>query len=378
MSLRRLAIWPTLPPNAYFRPPSDWVPFPLNQENCRIYSKARHAIWNACKAIGLKENDEILVPAYHHGSEIESLIQAGLKIRYYELNENLEPDPEELENLITDKVRAFYIIHYLGFPQNVTFWKSWCKEKNLLLIEDAAQAFLAQHEGKPLGSFGDMGIFCIYKTYGIPDGGAVICNTPPTSSQNRASSGLWRAFKRNFNWVATHRSEVGAIHLLFSPALKWIKKQMDRPNAEFDMNDPNTPPSKMSLQLIPKLLSEQTAEIRRKNYSYLLEHLSEIVPKPFRKLPPGACPFAFPVEVSQPEIFLNHLRKRGIMGLLFWIHPHPSLPVEDFPRSKKLREEVIALPVHQELNRSELEQIVRSTKEVLFELQGELKLGFSD
>lgn len=370
MSLRRLAIWPTLPPNTYFRQESEWIPFPLDQENCRIYSKARHAIWNACKALGLQENEEILVPAYHHGSEIEALIQAGLKINYYELDENLEPNPEELEKLLNDKVRAFYIIHYLGFPQNATFWKSWCQGRNLFFIEDAAQAFLASYENQPLGSFGDMGIFCLYKTYGIPDGGAVISQSPPSpSSGAKASSGLWRVFKRHFNWVATHRSEVGAIHLLFSPALKWLKKRMDRPHEEFDMNDPHTPPSKMSLSLIPKLLSKKTAEIRRRNYNLLLEHFREIVPQPFRSLPEGACPFAFPLELDQPGEFLEQMRKKGVMGLLFWINPHPSLPVERFPRSKQLREKVLALPVHQELDQSELEQIIKSTKEVLYEMQ---------
>ncbi|UCS92968.1 aminotransferase class V-fold PLP-dependent enzyme [Echinicola marina] len=369
MSLRRMAIWPTLPPDTYFRPQSNFKPFPLDQENCRIFSLARHAIWNACKTIGLKEGDVILVPAYHHGSEIESLIQAGLTLRYYELNEMLEPSPEELEGLLDENVKAFYIIHYLGFPQNAKFWKEWCDQHQIMMIEDAAQSFLATYEGQPLGSFGQIGVFCLYKTYGIPDGGAVVCTVPPAPPISKQSSGIWRAFKRHFNWVATHRPELGSIHLVFSPALRWLKKQWDRPHQEFDMNDPNTPAAKMSLNLLPKLLSEETAQIRRDNYNYLLKHLSEAVPIPFRHLPEGASPFAFPVELETPDTFLKLMRKKGVMGLLFWINPHPSLPVEDFPHSKKLRQTILALPVHQELNQTELDQIIKAAKESFYILE---------
>ncbi len=362
MSLRRLAIWPTLPLNTYFRKPTDQTPFPLNQEGCRIFSLARQAIWNASKSIGLQENDEILTPAYHHGSEVEALLQSGLKIKYYELNDKLEPDLMDLESLITKEVKAFYLIHYLGFPQNAAFWKSWCEKHQLIFIEDAAQAFLAHFQGKPLGSFGQMGIFCLYKTYGVPDGGAVICSSPPSLPQAPAKSGWWGVFKRHFNWIATHRSELGAIHIWVSPTIRWWKVKWYKPHDEFNLKDPNTPPTKMTMSLLPKLLSEDTIEIRRKNYQYLLDQLSEWVPLPFQHLPEGACPFAFPVEMDNPTAFLKKLRKKGVMGLLFWINPHPSLPVESFPQSKKFREKMLALPVHQELNQAELDQIINAVK----------------
>src|SRR5688572_4817514 len=108
MFARHLAIWPTLSPKVYFQKPSDWVPFPLNQQHCRTYSLARHAIFNACHALGLTSNDTVLIPAYHHGSEVEALIQAGVNIRYYEIQSNLEPDLNLLETLLTPDVRALY------------------------------------------------------------------------------------------------------------------------------------------------------------------------------------------------------------------------------------------------------------------------------
>src|SRR5687768_11009173 len=176
---RRLAIWPTLPLNVYFRNVSKWLPYPLGHEECRVFSRARHAIWSACRTLGLGNNDVVLVPAYHHGCEIEALLQAGVNIRYYELTDLLEPDPVNLQQLLTPDVKVLYLIHYLGFPQDALRWRQWCDERGLLLFEDAAQAFLAEIDNMPVGSFGHAGVFCLYKTYGIPDGGAVISFKPP-------------------------------------------------------------------------------------------------------------------------------------------------------------------------------------------------------
>jgi perosamine synthetase len=355
---RRLAIWPTLPPHIHFRPPATWTPFPLDQAGCRIYSRARHAIWQACRALGLGEGDVVLVPAYHHGSEIEALLQAGLRLRYYEPSTGLEPVAGELESLLGPEVRALYLIHYLGFPQDAAYWRQWCDERGLWLMEDAAQAFLATRDGLPVGSLGHMGVFCLYKTYGIPDGGAVISVVPPPPPTGAANAGMWGVFKRHFNWVAQRRGAIGFLHLHVSPLLSWWKKRRFQPHQEFALQDPNTPPAAMTTRLIPRLVDAGTAERRRENYRFLLRHLGGMVPPPFQVLPEGACPFAFPVEVDDARAFLQRLRSQGVVGLLFWFNPHPSLPVAAFPRSRALRERVLALPVHQELTSSGLRQIV--------------------
>ncbi|OKL39550.1 hypothetical protein A3841_00965 [Pontibacter flavimaris] len=359
----RFAIWPTLPLDIHFRTESTWRPFPLNQENCRIFSRARQAIWSACIALDLKAGDTVLVPAYHHGSEIEALLLAGLKVKYYEIDGALAPDEATLLPLLDKQVKALYLIHYLGFPQDGAYWRKWCDDRNLLLMEDAAQAFLSTKEEIPVGSHGHVAVFCLYKTYGIPDGGAVISIKPPAPPRLTAETGNWRILKRHLNWVATKRGEVGFLHGLVKPALSWWKRQRDRPHAEFEMGNPDTPPALMTTRLLPKLLNEVTAHKRRRNYQYLLDHLGEMVPRQFVYLPDGACPFAFPIEVENARPFLERLRQKGVLGLLFWINPHPTLPVEEFPRSRFLRERVLALPVHQELTEYDLKRIVSAVQE---------------
>ena len=57
---------------------------------------------------------------------------------------------------------------------------------------------------------------------------------------------------------------------------------------------------------------------------------------------------------------LIRLRRLGVEGILFWRNAHPSLPVMDFPVSMVYRSRVFAVPVHQELTPSELQQIVEA------------------
>jgi perosamine synthetase len=140
MSARQFRVWPSLPPDLYLRRRSPYRPFPLDRPECRLYSRARHALWAGCAAIGLRPGDEVLAPAYHHGSEIEVLVRAGLRVRFFDVDDTLEPDPDVLERSLTPAVRALYLIHYLGLPQDAARWRTWCDERGLMLVEDAAQA----------------------------------------------------------------------------------------------------------------------------------------------------------------------------------------------------------------------------------------------
>ena len=174
MSDGLLEAWPPLPPGAWLRRPAARLPYPLEEESCALYSRARHALFLGLRALGLEAGDEVLMPAYHHGSEVEAAIRAGLSCAFYEGNERLEPDPEELGRLVGPRTRVLHLTHFLGFPQDAGRWRAWCDERGLLLVEDAAQAWLAQDASGPVGRAGDLVVFCLYKTLGVPDGAALV------------------------------------------------------------------------------------------------------------------------------------------------------------------------------------------------------------
>ena len=117
-----ISVWPPVPPSVIFRRPRTELPFPLAHCRCRLFRRARHGLWQAIRAYGFEASQEVLVPDYHHGSEVEALLRAGLQPRFYGCDERLEPDLAQLDRLLNPRVRILYLIHYLGFPQDAARW----------------------------------------------------------------------------------------------------------------------------------------------------------------------------------------------------------------------------------------------------------------
>lgn len=357
MTPRRLSVWPPLPLDAYARAPSAPLPFPLEDKRCRLFALGRHALWHGLEQVGLGPSDEVLVPAYHHGSEVEVMSRRGLGIKFYEASESLEPSEDELERLLTPSVRALHLIHYLGFPQDAWRWRRWCDEHRLLLIEDAAQAWLASSNARPLGSFGDLAIFCLYKSVGLPEGALLVSRAPPRAPEVDQRYGASELFRRHGAWLA-QRSE--AIAAMAAPLAR-STGQYD-PMRDFALGRPNDGPYSCIPALIPRLANESVAAARRAHYSILLEELGDLVPPPFDDLPRGASPFAFPLEAPDKVGLLERLSRHGINALDVWSVPHPALPVEDFPAAARRRNSVVALPVHQELDGQDLERMIGTAR----------------
>jgi len=221
-----------------------------------------------------------------------------------------------------------------------------------LLIEDAAQAWLASDDGVPLGSSGDLSVFCLYKTYGVPDGAALFARVPPSPLATSPRRGTRAMARRHASWL-----------LQRSRALSSVRERFERP-AEFDhtediaLGDPDAGASLATLRLAPRL-SADAAEQRRANYRWLLSRCAELVPPPFRAVPAGASPFVFPLGTPDKDGLAARLRQHRIDPLSFWTYPHPSLG-PGFPRSEEARRRWLGLPVHQELHQGDLEHIADS------------------
>lgn len=85
-------MWPPLPPDVYLRRPTRDPPFPLAAPDCLVLRKARQALFFGIQGLGLGPGDEVLLPAYHHGSEVEAFLRTGVSCRFYDVDPTLRPD----------------------------------------------------------------------------------------------------------------------------------------------------------------------------------------------------------------------------------------------------------------------------------------------
>src|SRR5919198_366088 len=315
---RRLPAWPPLPPAVWLQPPRGELPFPLEDPRCRLFSRGRHGLWLGLRTLGLAPGDAVLTPAYHHGSEIEVLMRLGLECRFYRLTERLEPDEEHLDVLLDSKVRALQLIHYLGWPQRAERWRRWSDERGLVLIEDAAMAWLAHAPDGPVGAHGDVAVFCLYKSFGLPDGAALVARRPPDEPGDHGPRQLRGVAALHAAWLR-QRAAVAAL-----PGAPGGERY--DPTRDFALGDPDTPMAAATRRLLPLVADPAAAARRRANARVLLEGLGELSVAPFERVPDGAAPFVLPVRASDKAALLARLARRGVEGLDFWSAPHPALP----------------------------------------------------
>lgn len=125
-------------------------------------------------------NDEIIMPSYTFVSTANAfLLRGGGKPVFVDIRpDTLNIDENLIENAITPKTKAIVPVHYAGVGCEMDTILQIAKKYNLLVIEDAAQAFGAKYKGKQLGTIGDMGCFSFHETKNVMsgEGGAFVTN----------------------------------------------------------------------------------------------------------------------------------------------------------------------------------------------------------
>ena len=181
-----------------FRRPK-W-PAPLRAERTHLYFRGSNAIWHALKTLRLEAGDEVLFPAYHCGIELDVLLAAGLRVTFYPVGRDLALDASVLARHMGPTTRAVYVIHYYGLPQDLNATLEVCRRRGVAMIEDCAMALYGRLGDRPLGSYGDVSIFSLWKTVAMPFGGALVVNNPrlprPEAAQPPSRYEVLRAVKQ--------------------------------------------------------------------------------------------------------------------------------------------------------------------------------------
>ncbi|HET9251881.1 MAG TPA: DegT/DnrJ/EryC1/StrS family aminotransferase [Candidatus Eisenbacteria bacterium] len=352
MSAAILTVAPPLPWNVYVRRCTTALPFPFKNGLGKLFARARQGLYEGLLLLRLPRGAKALVPAFHHGSEIEAYVQAGLDLLYYDVGPDLAPDPAELDARLDPSVRVLHVIHYLGFAQDAARWRHWCDLRGIHLVEDAAQGWLGAIDGRPLGTWGTLALFSIYKTVGVPDGGAVVLEGTLLRPTGRHHMGVRGVAVRHGAWFAARSPAVGSLWRRLRRAQAYLAEK------DFRLGDPRRGATAPLSILLPRLLASPVAEARARHYRALTAELRAWVPRPFRRDPEGLSPFAFPVFVVDKERAAAGLMRHGVRAVKLWSVPHPSLRVTEFPGAARLRQGTLLLPVHQELRPEDLERIV--------------------
>lgn len=138
----------------------------------------------AAKALGLRDGDEVLVPAYGVISTINGFASIGLRPRLVDVDRRWAcMTADAVERAITPSTRAVCFVDFSGYTgPHLTEVAAVCAARGLPLVEDAACALGHRHDGRAAGAFGDVGTFSfsVPKVVTTGQGGALIARDGAT------------------------------------------------------------------------------------------------------------------------------------------------------------------------------------------------------
>lgn len=137
------------------------------------------ALHLALLALDIRVGDEVIVPTLTYIASVNAITYTGATPVFVDsMQKHWQMDPEDIRNKLTSRTKAIMVVHLYGHPCDMTEIMAICKEYNLFLVEDCAEAFGARYKGQYVGSFGDIATYSFFgnKTITTGEGGMVVTN----------------------------------------------------------------------------------------------------------------------------------------------------------------------------------------------------------
>jgi dTDP-4-amino-4,6-dideoxygalactose transaminase len=149
-------------------------------KHCVSCANGTDAIYILMQGLGIKPGDEVITTAHSWISTSETITQAGGKVVFCDTDaETFTIDPAQIESKITPRTVGIIPVHLYGQPADMDPILEIAKRRGLWVIEDCAQAHMAEYKGRKVGTMGVAASFSFYpgKNLGaMGDAGALVTN----------------------------------------------------------------------------------------------------------------------------------------------------------------------------------------------------------
>jgi dTDP-4-amino-4,6-dideoxygalactose transaminase len=149
----------------------------VGAKRCLAVVNGTNAIIASLVQLGIGGGDEVIVPPYTFIATIVAVLATGAMPVFVDTDpETFQIDTEKIEAKITSRTRAILPVHILGLPADMLSIMEIAKKHNLIVVEDACQAWLAEINHQKMGTFGHAGCFSFQNSKNIPigEGGAIV------------------------------------------------------------------------------------------------------------------------------------------------------------------------------------------------------------
>jgi perosamine synthetase len=169
----------------------------LGAKACLATASGTTALLTALHAVGIDAGDEVITSPYTFIATYNSiLMHKALPVFADTDPATLTMNPASIESRITERTRAIVPVHIYGIPCDMDPINAIAKKHNLVVVEDACQAWLAEYHGQKCGTLADLGCFSFQNSKHLPsgEGGAVTGNREELVDRCRSYHDCGRSF----------------------------------------------------------------------------------------------------------------------------------------------------------------------------------------
>lgn len=317
----------------------------LNQKYVVAVGSGTDALMLSLKCLNIKEGDEVITTPYTFYATIGAIVTAGAKPVFVDVREDYNIDVTKIEKKITKKTKAILPVHWSGKICDMDGIMKISKKYNIPIVEDACHAILAKYNNRYAGTFGEFGCFSLHPLKNLNiwgDGGYLVVKKKSLYKKIMLmrNHGL---VGRNKNLIFGYNSRLDTIQACVANHL--LKKLKNI--TESRIKNSNFVDQKLSL------IKEIQLKQRSKNIKEVF-HLYEFRVKN-KKIRNG---------------LLNHLIKKKIDAKIHYPIPMHLQPAAreynykkgDFPVAENISNTTISLPVHEFVNKKQLNIMISSIR----------------
>ena len=321
------------------------------------------ALHLALDAIGLKEGDEVIVPTMTFTASAEVVHYFKARPVLVDCRpDTLNIDVEQLERKITPKTKAIMPVHIGGQACDMSEILEIARRYNLKVIEDAAHALPARHQGQMVGTIGDITCFSFYatKTITTGEGGMATTENPEWDERMRImslhgiSKDAWKRYTSEGSWYY----------------------EVCYPGYKYNLTD-----------IAAAIGIEQLKKCGR--FWESREWIAKLYDEGFKDLPEINTPVCLPenqhawhLYVIQLELdrlrigrseFIQALKQENIGTSVHFIplhlHPHYrdtfGFKPADFPNASFVFDRIVSLPIYPKMTEGDAQDVVSAVTEIV-------------
>lgn len=185
--------------------------FHLEPEGTAFVTSGTAALFLAAATLDLGPGDEVVMPSISFVGAANAVAERGATVRFCDVDPvTLNPTADHVRAALSDRTRAVVVLHYGGQPGSIKDIAQVCRDWDVALIEDAANAIGSSVDGQPCGTFGDLAIWSLdpMKTITSGEGGILYARDPAMAQRARnlayhglsSMSGFSASETRNRAW----------------------------------------------------------------------------------------------------------------------------------------------------------------------------------